>query len=250
MARRNKQRSLSVRKQPQAATHNRDWKSSPIIVAAGSVAATVILSTTIFKEIVIPTQTARIEIEALKAKDSERIMQAKYESEREQCAKFENEIVELNEKINFLSYQLMESREGQLFQHGNPYPTELGVVRIGDSLGEIYKYFPAEKIEVDEKRPEEITVKVENSPFLAIDYSAQKGDLKRTIVSITFRLNYRKEYKKDFLVKKVIQSIGRPIKNPEEHFYRWSDSQGLSIYLLGGSYVLMKKEYQPAIWTE
>ncbi len=91
---------------------------------------------------------------------------------------------------------------------------------------------------------------VENSPFRSINYSAQKGDSKKIIVSISFQLDYRKEYKKNYLEKKVTQSLGRPIKNPEEHFYRWGDFKGISIYLLGDSYLLMKKEYQPAIWVE
>lgn len=233
----------------QNVTPNKDWKNNPIIVAAGAVAATALLSITIFKEIVIPTQTARFEIEALKAKDSERNIQAEFEKEKAQRIAFERKITELNAKINLLDEQLKEIREGEIFQIENPYPIGLGVVRVGSPAKEIYKYFSKDKIEINEKKPEEITVTLGNSPFSSVHFSTEKNDSEKRIAHISFFLDYKKKFKKDFLEKKIIQALGRPSQNPEENYYRWSDSAGVSVYLIDETYMLMKPKYQPAIWV-
>lgn len=247
----------SPRKPSPVSSQSHDWKSNPVVVAAGSAAASVLLCIAIVTQIVIPTQTAKFEIEALKAKEIARDIQSRLDVEQKHRADLEQadaslkaDVAALTAEVLALESQLLNARLGAMFSQGNPYPVDFGVIRIGAPISKIYEQFAKDQIEVDPHKPERLLVKIKDSPFVWVAYSYDKKNPTKKISSISFGLSYTKEFPKDFLRNKIIEALGEPWQHPEENYYRWRDSKGVGIYLISDLYIVMSPEYMPALWPE
>jgi len=85
-----------------------DWKSHPVVIAAGSSAATLLLCIAIVTQVIIPNQTAKLEIELLKQKDAFNQLNSK-------ASDLTNSQKLLNQADRELRQQLVDSRESVAF---------------------------------------------------------------------------------------------------------------------------------------
>ena len=246
MARNKRQQRLAS----QAPSQHHEWKSNPVIVAGGSAAATILLCIAIVTQIVIPTQTAKLEIEALKAKDASRGLQAELDAAQKSNNTLERKKSSLSTEVASLKRQLLEARVGSIFNAGNPYPTGLGLVRIGAPIDEVRKHFLSNQIETDPDRPEVLKVNLQNSPFIWATYSFDKQDPRQRIAHASFTLDYRQNFGDYLLPNKITEAIGPPVENPRRGYYRWTETAGVSIYLLDSSYMIMAPSFSPAVWPD
>lgn len=247
MSRRRKRLSISHPPPPLPA---HDWKSNPVIVAGGSVAATTLLCIAVVTQIVIPTQTAKLEIAALKANNVSRGMQARLATAEKSNKELNRTNSLLSSQVESLGKQLLDARSGALLNPGNPYPTDLGIVRIGTPISEVRKRFLPSQIETDPDRPDLLRVTLHNSPFIEATYSFDKKDPQRKITHIAFMLDYKQKFADDFLSNKITHAIGTPIEQPQRGYYRWPDTSGLRIFLLDDIYMIMTPNFAPAVWPE
>lgn len=227
-----------------------EWKNNPVIVAGGSAAAAILLCTALATQIVIPTQTAKLEIEVLKTKDVSRNLETELKTIQETLHSLESKNASLTAQVNELDKQLFEARLGALFSPGNPYPFGLGLIRLGAPINEVRKHFSDSQIEIDVDRPELLKVNLENSPFIWAMYTFDKKDPEQKIDRISFILDYRKDFADDFLHKKIIEAIGSPNENPKRGYYKWHHFVGASIYLINDSYIIMNPLFVPITWPE
>ncbi len=250
MSRNGRQQRSAPKPLNQSLSQHHGWKENPVIVAGGSVAATALFCIAVVNQIVIPTQTAKLETEILKAKDTLRNLEEDLAAERNRNEGLLSKISLLSSQVVTLGKQLMEARIGALFGPGNPYPTGLGVVRIGTPIDEVRNNFPSSQIETIFDQPDILIVNLNNSPFRYIQYSFYKKDSRKRIASATFTIDHDKEFGDNFLPNKVTEAIGSPVEQPQRGYYRWPDTAGVKVYLVDDTYMIMAPGFAPAVWPE
>lgn len=227
-----------------------DWKNNPLVVAAGTAAATILLCIAVVTEVVIPTQTAKLENEALKAREEVRQLRDSVASQQARGKKTDSELAALKREHEKLLKDLKAARAGNLFTQGSPYPVGLSSVRVGMSVDAVFSTYPKDQIEIDKETPTTVRVSLKGSPFASVWYMYGKNDPKRIIDNISFNLGYGHGYPESFLVEHLTEALGNPSAHPEPHYYHWSRIKGLGVYMLDEeSYMVMNSRYSPALWN-
>lgn len=226
-----------------------DWKSSPVIVAGGTAAATILLGIAVVTQVIVPTQTAKIEIESLKAKDQLRTSLDTIRRLESQVAALEKKSKENDSQLKKLASDLLVAREGAMFSGGNPYPVGLGLVRVGDEFAAIERAYPGRRFELDSKAGT-LEVELEDSPFKHVSYGFLPNDPRRRIVQVSYLLDYNRGYPDGFLRGRIVEALGSSFENPEDDKYRWRVSDGSRAYLLGETYIVLASGYIPRVWPE
>lgn len=235
-----------------------DWKNHPVIVASGSAAATFLLSLAIFTQLVAPTQTAKLEIEILKLKESRDKAERSYSSSvgENQAFKYKNsnltkEVEALKARINALQQETFDLRAGNLFSPENPYPNGLGLVRIGMPSSEINKVFYNYKITRNEDSPHIVSVTLKGYPFDRITYFLDGPLDRETITHVSFDMPIMSsKHSEDFLHNKLVEAFGMPVATIGSKKFNWNIGTKYSIYAYGKrSFVLMKRGQEPIFWA-
>lgn len=198
-----------------------DWKNNPLMVAGGSAAATIVLCITVFTQIVLPTQTAKLENDALRARERTRELEdaAKKHSETVRALSSKNE--NLEKQVKRLASELLDLRQGDLFSYQDPFPKGLGSIRLNALTSEIDRVYAGRKIQLHSDDPTVIKVAIDNSPFGEVSYSYKEFGAQRKIVHIAFSLRDR-----------------------------WSVSNNSSAYLLDNTYMIMSDDVAPLLWRD
>lgn len=232
-----------------------DWKNHPIIIASGSAAATFILSLAIFTQLVAPTQTAKLEIEILKLKESRDKAEQNYSLSvgenkvvKDKNSNLTKEVEALKAKINALQQETVDLRASNLFSPENPYPNGLGLVRIGMPSSEINKVFYDYKITRNEDSPNIVWVALKGYPFDRITYFL---DGRETITHVSFDMPVMgSKHSEYFLHNKLVEAFGTPAATIGTKKFNWNIGTKYSIYAHDKrSFVLMKRGQEPIFWT-
>lgn len=237
-------------------TTKSDWKNHPLVIASGAAVASFLLATAIFTQLVLPTQTAKLDIELLKLKDEIKNLNDKKEklNENNNYCKFENEKLitsgnELQSQIKELKAELIEARAGAMFSSSSPYPIGYGLVRIGMSIDDIKKTYPPKKLHFsDNKRV--VHIPIENSPCNDIQYYFD-NDRQKSISHIGFSLSHsNKDYPDDFIKNKIMETFGPPVESASKTLAKWNVDNKYLIYTddMKG-FVIMKFGEEPLFWS-
>lgn len=226
---------------------NIDWKSHPIIIAAGSTAATIVLLTGLFTQVILPTQTARLDIELLKKTELITNLSNENQKQTSLIKAKDAQIGLLNSEIKKLEGALLASNTANMFSNGSPYPNGFGEVRIGSSLQELLTNYEKQQI-ADPNHADYINVTVKNSPIKDIVYYL--SDDRKSVTHISFGLGWDSHYPNDFLRNKLIESLGRPKDNPRPNYYLWQIPNKWNVLMSGDDdhFVVMRDDEILATW--
>lgn len=235
-----------------------EWRNHPVIVASGSAAATFLLCLAIFTQLVEPTQNAKLEIELLKMKDANQQLTNSINSANQLNnslvagnSRKDKELFALKGKVSLLQQELIDAKAENLFAPGNPYPSGLGLVRIGMNRSDIAKAYQGFKIESDPDGPSIVTVYLVNSPFERVSYHLSDKTESAKITHLSFDMPlFQSKYSKDFLYKKLVESFGVPSKNSTNSDFMWPVGNTYSLFSHGkDNYVLMRRGDVPVFWA-
>lgn len=235
-----------------------DWKGHPVVVAAGTAVGTVLLCIAVVTQVVIPTQTARLEIEVLKLKDSTKSLESDLRIQKGIVAIKDREIKALKGQVKSseassarLETELLQTRAGDLLAAGNPYPIGLGQVRIGMSVDQIEKHFSASQIKTDVDNPGAIDVAIKTHPFEEVTYLFSPKEKDKGIRAVAYRLNYRHKYGDDFLQRKIVEAFGEPTSHPKPSYFQWNVDKKTNIYKLDSNgYMVIAADKVPLLWPD
>lgn len=228
-----------------------DWKSNPVVISAGTAAATFALCIGVVTGIVIPTQTARLENDALKAKEEARQVKESLAAYEDRSKSTNVELAALKRNYAALAKELKAARASALLSPGSPYPSGLSKVSVGMPVDAVYRLFAKDRIELEPDIPHMVRVNLQDSPFEYISYHYSGSDPRKLIRSIAFHLGYKHGYPDTFLFDHLTTALGKPVEHREPHYYRWRSAKGVDVYMLSDdSYSVMAPRYAPAIWPD
>lgn len=212
-------------------SEKRGFSDHPVYVAGVAVAGTIALSIAVYKEVVLPAQLAASEfkISELSSQLSQEIQRREVliSSSAKEKAELNSELISSSRelqatktKLDSVSRELEAAKLGALFVEGLSYPTAYGKVRVGQSIREVKKAYPASQVQEGEDRPY-LSVRVDHPFFHDITYyyDEEGGD---TITHILFMAPYDIESKmpSGYLQDSLYQAFGEPVEM-EEGKYVW-----------------------------
>ncbi|WP_429234110.1 coiled-coil domain-containing protein [Aeromonas salmonicida] len=235
-----------------------NWKEHPIVVAAVAVSGTIALAVLLIKEVILPTHTAALtnQISSLSAEVSS--LREDKESTKKTISILQENISSLNkdisrnqhshlEKISDLEDKLTQAQLANLFSFGNPYPSGLGVVRIGDSIEKVLTTYPESSVEKDNNGY--WTVKDQHKIFNRIVYYYDKKHSHNQISHISFTVRYPLTINEKLLQEKLIEALGTPKEWSMEDFFSWNTQAGVTLFKdSNDGFLLMRNDYFPGYW--
>lgn len=245
----------------QAATSS-SWKEHPIVVAAIAVSGTIALAVLLIKEVIIPTHTAALtnKISSLSAEVSS-LHQDKENSSKtiytlkEKISTFERELSSDKQKyleqIAKLEEKLTQAQLANLFSFGNPYPSGLGLVRVGDSIQKVLMTYPEDVIGKDNDGY--YTIKDQHKIFNHIVYYYDKKDPNNKISHISFSVRYPYSINDTLLQEKLVETLGTPKEWSRKGYYSWDTGAGAGATVFKDDkygYILMSHDYFPGYWPD
>lgn len=239
-----------VRGPTRTPTPHHDWKSSPVIVAGGSAAAATLLCITVFTQIVVPTQTAQLENEALKAAEKARQLQERDKATSNLLASYKTKNLALERQVSSLSKEILAARLGSLFPLGNPYPSGLGRVKVGSPISALQEEYRGLQITPDPDDPTKEKVELKNSPFDSISYSYEAKDSAKRVIHISFHLKNEWDYEDSFMLKHIVEALGPATHQQGKSNFMWDLEGGSNAFLLGNTYMVMTDNVQPLLWRD
>jgi hypothetical protein len=227
-----------------------DWKNHPVVIAAGSAAATFLFAIALFTQVVLPTQTAKLESDLLRHKDAKEKSEMALKSLAGKVTSFETEIKNLKEDKKTIEQQLEESRAGNIFSPGKPYPNGLASVKIGALRDTIEKNYSILSAKINKEDPEVIVVHLKNSPFERVVFFMSDATPKAKVTHISFDLpRFRSKYSENFLFNKINEEFGQPITDSSGKSYKWTVGSAHSIFAYDKTgFVLMSSGDTPLFW--
>lgn len=157
----------------QPAMPHPNWRESKGFIAASSAVASFVVSMTVYTQMVLPYQTARLEDE-IRKRDSElaereeqiSALEKSSEDARRAHKLVEDELASSIGTAQRLAAELYESRLKSLFTPGDPYPNGAEKVKLGMPINDVSATYTVEAPSVSD--PDDtswITVTFENSPI-------------------------------------------------------------------------------------
>jgi len=147
------------------------WKDHPVIVAALVCAGSLVFA----QQVLFPIMTASLQTDLATYKNASA------------------ELTVLKERIKVLESQLKETpadlakiQTSNMFSVGSPYPIGLGLIKLGDSLDLVTKYFPSPSID---RKSFYWAVARPNSAFSSANYLFERNTNDKRVTLIQFYLN-------------------------------------------------------------
>jgi hypothetical protein len=214
------------------------WRDHPVIVAAFAAAGTFTLTVFAFKEIIIPTQIADINNKIRDLPSLERNIR---------------DLTKTNDKhlqvIDSLRRQLETLQQKDLFLAGDPVPTTINKVRIGQPISDVDKYFTTATIE-----------KNEEYGFWSVDfgfgvirqatYYFDEKNKERKISHVLYWLSDEMKLSDNFLHDRLVEALGQPTKSPRKDLYEWHLKQYKVYQRDAGGYSVLDSNSKPGYWPE
>lgn len=233
-----------------------DWQSSPALVVGGSVLATILGCVTVFNEFILPTRTAKLEIDLLKHGEEIKSLQGKSQSLLSVVAARDAKIKELNTKIvelsktkDHLSSLLEDERTGNPYFEGSPYPKGFALVKVGMPISEVERAYPKEAISTPENGGRYVSVEIINSLFDSATYYYDREKNPR-ITHVSFSWDFNKKIPDSYMLKKTIETFGTPgarVRNASA----WNVNSRENILITDDiGYIVAGKGIIPGSWPE
>ena len=230
---------------PPAGSSQFNWKDHPVVIAAGSVAATLLFAW----NFIVPLKTAELEaelsagkkqIEALKieATQSSTKMQGRIDELSAQKRAVEGR---LKETVSRLS--LYESKD--TFVSGEPYPFGISAVKLGEDYDTIDKAFPnAEKSKTSSRIQ---SVSIDHAIFSGITYYKERaGRGRASVIQIVYKL--KNEDLRPALDLRMNAAFGSP-KEVLNGNKAWN-VKGTSVVLLKDAVSISALGTRPGSWDD
>jgi hypothetical protein len=174
------------------------------------------ISTQIYKEVVLPTQTASLQNEA-----------AALRKEVEEVHGLRKNVEKLRAELNTTRGKLTEAQLVNVFSLGNPYPVGLGQVRLGDPLDAVLKAYPGARTE---RIWLYLSVGVTHAAFSSVTYYPHRGVKERPIIQILFHFSAKGDAPNDVLQAKLVEALGQPTSSgPKKDCQNWKVDQKLLV---------------------
>lgn len=189
-----------------------DLKHHPIVVGAAAALAVFGATVTYFTQVAIPIQTAQIQNDLVASR-------AEVATLQKQNTATAAKIDELNKEVAALKARALSSELNLEFAAGNPYPPGLGLVKMGDALELIAKYYPETSIE---KRSGWWSIKVQHAVFRSVtfyfDRSVSEKDRRVTQLLLLADSNLPPSV----IPNKIVEAFGQPYASgPKKDCYKW-----------------------------
>jgi hypothetical protein len=198
------------------------WKDHPVFIASAAAVATLGVTVLVYKEMVIPTQTALLQNEIVRLRQQMGLPDDEaggIRALRKKTETLEKELKEANVKI-------AELQQSNLFAPGNPYPIGLAKVKIGDSVENVPKIFEEKSISRDHETY--WSVLRPHASFSSVSYVFDPKSSDKRITHIYFF--FKKDMPPELLHFKLTEALGPPTTNPRKDTYIWRTDQKLTVY--------------------
>jgi outer membrane murein-binding lipoprotein Lpp len=157
-------------------THAKAWLEHPLYVGAVAVAGTLLLCIPLYKEVLLPAQTASLQYQTEELERSLTQAETTAKAAKDRENRLAGEMETQAQTISRLSTGLNELKTGSLFLDGSVYPIGYEKVRIDDSIDILTKHYPGATIA--QKTEDYWSVKVEHPFFRHITYYFRESSRK------------------------------------------------------------------------
>lgn len=232
---------------PPSSPASPSWKDHPLAVAAIAVAATIALAVLLVKEVILPTHTASLgnQVSALTSQVAA-LGQAKAEGVTS-LEQLQSEFAEERHKNATLEQRLSEAQLSNLFAPQNPYPTGLGLVKVGQSVEEVSRAYPPESVQMND---DYWTVKDQHRLFTHITYFFDEKSKTKAISHILFQGSSQKNIGDDYLQQKLAEALGAPKQWSKANHYTWQTKTATLYKRDPRNFVLMLGAWKPNYWPD
>ncbi len=227
------------------------------MIAVGTAVATTAFLIAIYSSLVMPTQTARLEIELLKKagqiESHKRTIERSTRSLNDATTslkKLQTHNSELSSTIATLHEAALYQASANLFTPGNPYPNGLGKARIGMNKDEVVTGNASLAFTPDLDSPDMLTFKIEDSPFERVTYYLDEKS--KRVTHISFGMGFMHKYGDNYLHDKIVESFGASIESPRKGYFRWTVGGNKWHMLMtgGDTFVLLPYPELLAVWPQ
>lgn len=234
--------------EPVKKSANSDWKDHPILYVCGAVVTTAFACLTYFNEFALPQRTSRLEDQAFRATEESRRLSIELNNQREIAKESRKEAEAAKARQRRLSALLLEARTADMFIYGTAYPNGFATVKVGMTAADVYAAYPKESITPDELGF--LSVNLKNSPFSEATYYYDEKSERKIITHIAFRLKYEYGQENQNIVRRITESLGKPLVVSSRHF-AWPTSEKANVFVSDkNSFLIMEEGSRPAIWPQ
>lgn len=223
-----------------------DWKDSPLYVATVVAVGTASVVTAVFTQVVIPTKEQDLsnQLKQLQLANTDLTNKASALVASAKVAEVERKKVQSD--LDATKNKLKETALNNLFSVGNPYPSGLRAVRVGESVTNVSRLFGQALIKKEEDGA--ITIKDPSGVFHEVSYYFSSDDPRRKITHIAFALD-ENNYAPDFLQAKLQEALGAPSIGKKPNHSAWLTSNDWGAFKSEPfTYVVMIKGANPQWW--
>ncbi|MCK9713405.1 hypothetical protein LT706_17995 [Pseudomonas syringae pv. syringae] len=153
------------------------------------------------------------------------------------------------EELDRARQKLAAIEHSNLFTKGEIYPATLNSVKLGQSIDILQSVYKKDSISNSTRNPDQpqLTVSLENSVFREVRYSYDPKT--KTIVMVSYSLDYSQSLGKDFLKSALTRALGEPETSGTSGQYKWKVVGAGSGYLVIDSiYLVLPKGLAPRVW--
>lgn len=233
-----------------------DYKNHPVIVALASGAATLLLCVGVFTQVILPTQTAKLEVEILKQKTAIDAGVKERDDLRAAKKRLEDDAAQLKRRANEaeaekarLAAQLLAAEADHPFAAASPYPAGFDQVHIGDPAVRVEEVYGKDRIHQPEDR-DYIEVKADRPPFETAVYYYDAADSRRRITHVGFRMEILNHYPAGYLLSKLEGAFGQPTEHPRKDYRAWKIGTVFVYSSDDDGVLVMDAKYSPAYWPD
>ena len=205
-----------------------NWKDHPLAIAAICVVTTIGFCILVLSEVILPTYKERINNQL-----------AELPKLRKEISRAEKRIIELENEIKGIQVELISARNLNLFSTGNPYPSGLEVIKIGDNIDRVTEVFSASQINRNTDRYWSVTI--QNSPVESATYYFDTTSKPKKIMMIgIFFKNTSNSHKA--LNRLLIEALGTPkLENDINLLWFLNGNLKVSLSKISASYTISEQ---------
>ena len=155
------------------------------------------------------------------------------------------------EKLDKAQQKLEKIELTDLFLKGDPYPSTVELLKLGQPITAVSDSYNKNQITWPNESEGDFLVRVEiqNSVFGRVLYIYDEKTKK--ITSVSFTLNYDKDFSKDFLYTSISKALGTPETSKRKGQFKWRIKGIGSAYIIANNtYMIVDDHYTPISWSE
>lgn len=161
------------------------------------------------------------------------------------------ELNSIKDKLDRAQQKLEKIELTDLFLKGDPYPSTVDVLKVGQPVSAISGTYSKDQITWPNESEGDflVRVKIQNSVFNRILYMYDETTKK--ITSTSFVLDYNKDFSKDFLYTSLSKALGTPETSKRKGQFKWRiKGVGSAYIIMSDTYMIVDNHYAPRSWSE